>query len=280
VKTAAAISHIAERLAAAGIESPRREARLILAAALRTDQSGLLSREDAPPETFEPLLQRRCRREPLAYILGVKEFWGLNFEVSPATLIPRPDSETLIEAAIDSFPDRDAARILDLGTGTGCLLLAALHEFPESFGIGTDVSPAAAALARRNAHNLGLAHRAAFLAADWAAPLAGRFGLILGNPPYIPAPDLPSLMPEVQLYEPDSALNGGPDGLAAYRHIISALPALLAPNGAAILELGAGQADAVTALAQAAGFSVKTRADLANIPRALIIRPCGQGNLK
>jgi release factor glutamine methyltransferase len=216
----------------------------------------------------------------LAYILGRKEFWGLDFEVSPATLIPRPDSETLIEAAIDLFPDRAVARILDLGTGTGCLLLAALHEFPNSFGIGTDISPEAAALARRNAANLGLSNRAAFLAADWAAPLAGQFDLILSNPPYIRAPDLPTLMPDVQFYEPDSALNGGPDGMAAYRHIISTLPALLAPTGAAILELGAGQAESVTALAGHAGFSAKTRADLANIPRALIIRPCGQGNLK
>jgi release factor glutamine methyltransferase len=280
VKTAAAISHIAERLAAAGIDSPRREARLILAAALRTDHAGLLGQETVAPDTFESLLQRRCRREPLAYILGRKEFWGLDFEVSPATLIPRPDSETLIEAAIDIFPGRAITRILDLGTGTGCLLLAALHEFPKSFGIGTDVSPKAAALARRNAANLGLSNRAAFLAADWAAPLTGLFDLILSNPPYIPAFDLPTLMPEVHLYEPDSALNGGLDGLAAYRHIISALPSLLAPTGAAILELGAGQAESVTALAKAPGFAAKTRADLANIPRALILRPCSEASFK
>ncbi len=271
----AAIRQISERLDEAGIESARREARLILAAAGGTDAAGLLLRDSVDPALFEPLLQRRCAREPLAYILGRREFWGLAFEVSPATLIPRPDSETLIEAATETFLFRGAVdRILDLGTGTGCLLIAALNEFPNAFGVGTDISPRAAALARRNAETLGFASRATFLAADWSAPLApATFDLVLANPPYIPASDLPDLMPDVKNYEPRTALDGGPDGLTAYRHIISALPNLLAPNGAAILELGIGQADSVARLAQNAGFSTKTRPDLANIPRALVIRP-------
>lgn len=274
MKTTDAVTHIANRLAAAGIEDPRREARLILAAALGTDAAGILAREYIEPESFEPLVIRRAAREPLAYIIGRREFWGLEFAVSHATLIPRPDSETIIEAALATFPDRNSVRrILDLGTGTGCLLLAALHEFPYAFGVGADFFAPAAALARRNAESLGLSHRAAFLAGDWAAPINGKFNLILSNPPYIPGQELVGLMPEVTNYEPHLALNGGTDGLAAYRAIIATLPRLLAPAGAAILELGMGQEKDVAALAQAAGFSTKTRPDLANIPRALVISP-------
>ena len=274
MKTQDAVTYIANRLANAGIEDSRREARLILAAALGTDAAGILASENMDPETFEPLLARRAAREPLAYITGRREFWGLDFAVSPATLIPRPDSETIIEAALEAFPKRNAVtRILDLGTGTGCLLLAALHEFVDAFGIGLDFSATAAALARRNAAAGGLDGRAGFLASDWAAPVNGRFDLILSNPPYIAEPEIAELMPEVAKYEPHLALNGGADGLAAYRAIIAALPRLLAPGGAAILELGMGQAQAVAALAQPAGFSTKTRTDLANIPRALVITP-------
>ncbi len=270
----AALDHITQRLAAAGIEAPRREARLILAAAHATDAAGLLRLTEIDPQKFDPLLQRRAAREPLAYILGRKEFWGREFVVSPATLIPRPDSETLIEAALECFPARAAVQnILDAGTGTGCLLLAALLEFPQAFGVGLDISEPAAALARRNAAALGLGHRSAVLVADWAAPINAKFDLILSNPPYIPAPDLPSLMQDVQNYEPRAALDGGPDGLTCYKTIIAALPALLAPAGAAVLELGIGQSAEVAAIAQNAGFSTQTRADLANIPRALVIRP-------
>ncbi len=274
MKTRDAITHIANRLAAAGIEEPRREARLILAAALQTDAAGIIANENIVPRIFEPLVTRRAAREPLAYILGRREFWGLEFAVSPATLIPRPDSETIIEAALAAFPKRNAVRrILDLGTGTGCLLLAALYEFPEAFGIGTDFFVPATALARRNAESLGLGSRAAFLAGDWAAPISGRFNLILSNPPYIPEPEIKGLMPEVTNYEPRLALNGGADGLAAYRAIIASLPGLLAESGAAILELGLGQEKPVAALARASGFAVTTRRDLANIPRAMVITP-------
>ena len=195
----------------------------------------------------------------------------------PASLIPRPDSETLIEAALVHFPDRTRPRrILDLGTGTGCLLLAALTEFPAAHGIGTDRAPAAARLAAHNAARLHLSPRAAFLAADWAAPLApaaaARFDLILCNPPYIPAADIAALMPEVAAHEPRAALDGGADGLDAYATLLPTLPALLAPGGLACLELGAGQFEAASALARRAGFPHPTaRHDLAGHDRALLL---------
>jgi release factor glutamine methyltransferase len=275
VKTADAVGVIAKRLAAAGIDDPRREARIILAAALDTDAAGLFVYENIAEQTFEFLLRRRVSREPMAYILGRREFWGLEFAVSPATLIPRPDSETIIEAALTAFPERNAVqRILDLGTGTGCLLLAALHEFPAAYGIGVDSAPAAASLAQHNATLLGLAPRAAFFAGDWAAALDAKFDLILCNPPYIPGGDIDGLMPEVSKFEPRAALDGGADGLAAYRRVIAALPALLTQRGVAILELGRGQAASVAALAEQKGFFSTYRADLAKIPRALVITPC------
>jgi release factor glutamine methyltransferase len=273
MKIAEAVALIASRLAAAGIEAPGREARLILAAALDTDASGLLRIEHIDPTSFEPLLRRREAREPLAYITGRREFWSLNFATSPATLIPRPDSETLIEAALAAFPGKaEVKTILDLGTGTGCLLLAALSEFPAAFGLGIDVSPSAAQLAAANANALGLAGRAAFLAGDWAAAIDAKFDLILANPPYIPARDLGTLMPEVRDYEPARALDGGADGLDAYRALVAMLPGLLKPAGAAIFELGIGQLNDVRLLAEAADFTAIWENDLSGHPRALVLR--------
>lgn len=267
--TAEALAEITARLAAAGIEAARREARILLATALGLDAAGLLRRDTVEPAEFEPMLRRREAREPLAYLSGAREFWGLRFGVSPATLIPRPDSETIVEAALAACPA--PARILDLGTGTGCLLLAVLHERGAAFGVGVDIAPEAAALARANAASLGLAGRSAFLAGDWASAISGSFDLVLANPPYIAEADLAGLMPEVARYEPVSALAGGADGFAAYRAIFAALPRLLAPGGTAVLEMGLGQGDLLRRMAQAAGLAWASRRDLGGIERAAVL---------
>ncbi|MCA3414628.1 MAG: peptide chain release factor N(5)-glutamine methyltransferase [Roseomonas sp.] len=268
-----------QRLRGAAIEAPRLEARRLLAHVLGTTEEALLRdpRAAVPADKaqhFATLLARRVAHEPFAYLTGRVGFWTLELEVSPATLIPRADSESLIEAALEACPDKGAAlRILDLGTGTGALLLAALSEYPAAHGVGVDCRTDAAALAARNAGRLGLAGRARFLAGDWAAALAGRFDLILTNPPYIESAAIPTLMPEVARHEPASALDGGADGLDAYRRIIADLPRLLAPRGVAVLELGAGQQAAVEALARAAGLTPEAcRADLGGVPRALVLR--------
>ncbi len=237
------------------------------------DQAALLRDRSQPaPLGFEALLARRAGREPMALILGRQGFWTLELEVSPATLIPRADTETLIEAALAARPDRAAVRrVLDLGTGTGCLLLAALAEFPGAWGLGLDLATDAAALAARNSRALNLADRASFVVADWAAPISGRFDLVLSNPPYIETDDVAGLMPEVARHEPRRALDGGADGLDAYRALLAALPALLAPGGLAVFELGAGQAEPVSGLARTAGFTPAVRADLGGLPRALLL---------
>lgn len=271
-----ALRHGAGQLAAAGIPNPRLEARLLLAHAAGLPTEAILRDSgqvvDAP--RFGALLARRAAREPLALILGRQEFWSLSFAVSPATLIPRADSETVVEAALAALPDRMAPlRVLDLGTGTGCLLLALLHERPAAWGVGVDLSPDAARLAARNADALGLVARAAFVCADWDAPLHGRFDLVLSNPPYVETGAIAGLMPEVARHEPFRALDGGADGLAAYRRILARLPVLLAPGGVAVLELGEGQAGPVGALAAATGLHhVSCAQDLAAIDRAITVQ--------
>jgi release factor glutamine methyltransferase len=257
-------------LRSAGIENPAREARLLLASALVCSMTDLLRDPAAQLDLtlYEVLLGRRAAREPMAQIVGRQGFWSLDFLVSTATLIPRPDSETIVEAAL-ALPS--PARVLDLGTGTGCLLLSVLHERPAAFGVGVDLSLAAAALARRNADCLGLAARSAFLCGDWAEALNGRFDLILSNPPYIDGSAIAGLMPEIARYEPRLALNGGHDGLDCYRSIVRRLPALLAPGGAAVLELGIGQGSAVAALGRSAGLIARFRPDLAGIDRAIVL---------
>jgi len=261
----------AAALDAAGIEDAALEARLLLAHALGVSRETLLDRNRLiDTEGFGTLLARRLTREPLAYITGERGFWSFDLAVSPATLIPRPDSETLITAA--QAHGREVRRILDLGTGTGCLLLAALAVFPGSTGVGIDVSPDAARLAADNAARTGLADRADFLAGDWDSAIDARFDLVLSNPPYIPHADIASLMPEVARHEPATALDGGADGLEAYRRILPRLPCLLTPGGIAVLELGQGQDVTVPALATTLGLRViALHADLGGIPRALVL---------
>ena len=260
-------------------DNPRLEARLLLAHALGLTQNDLI-RDPARPidlTRFHSLLARRAANEPIALILGQREFWSLPFQVSPDTLIPRPDSETLIEAAIAAFANRaPPATILDLGTGTGCLLLALLRQFPTAWGIGVDLSPPAAALAQRNAAQLGLTERSGFIAADWTNSTSAQFDLIISNPPYVPAAEIETLMADVARYEPRRALDGGADGCDAYRAILPRLRRHLAPEGVAILELGRGQANYTSALAREAGFNGSLRLDLARIPRAIVLhRPSG-----
>jgi release factor glutamine methyltransferase len=264
-----------QHLRAAAIENPRLEARLLLGEAMGVDLSALLreSRAPVPPEAaqrFGGMLRRRLAHEPMGFILGRQGFWTLNLEVSPDTLIPRADSEAVVEAALQGPVP---ARVLDLGTGTGCLLLAVLSEHPEALGVGVDLSPGAAALAGRNAAANGVAERTLFLAGSWADSLAGGFDLVLSNPPYIETAAIPGLMPEVAAHEPARALDGGADGLDAYRLIVADLPRLLAPAGRAVLELGQGQAPAVAALGRAAGLVVLgTHSDLGGVERALILQ--------
>jgi release factor glutamine methyltransferase len=229
-------------------------------------------------ERFAAALARRERREPVAYIVGAKEFWSLSFAVSPAVLIPRPDSETLIEAALGLFPDRaQALRVLDLGTGSGCLLLSFLPERPHATGVGIDASAAALALAAANAAALGLAGRATFCLADWAKldrgeELAGGFDLVLCNPPYIPSADIAGLAPEVRDHEPHTALAAGEDGLDAFRVLGAVVPALLTASGMAVCEIGAGQADQAESCLICSGLrAIARRRDLAGIERALIL---------
>jgi release factor glutamine methyltransferase len=270
-KAEAALAEAAGLLRAAGVDAPAREARLLLAHAQH--RAGLPDLAAPVPDGFAELVRRRCAREPMALIVGRQGFWTLDLATSPRTLVPRADTETLIEAALAARPDRASVRrVLDLGTGTGALLLAALGEFPRAWGLGVDRVPAACVLARDNARAAGLAGRAGFLCADWAAGVAGQFDLVLVNPPYVRTGDIAGLMPEVTRYEPASALDGGPDGLDAFRRLLPALPVLLAPAGMAILEVGAGQAPAVESLAREHGLApAGRRRDLGGIERAVLL---------
>ena len=266
------------RLGAAGIEEPYREARILLGAAIGADQAGLLRRRGGDLTTeeagrFDDMVARRAQRISAAHVIGHREFWSLDFRVTEDTLVPRPDSELVIETALELRPERDAVRsILDLGTGSGCLLLAALSEYRSAWGLGIDLSPKTAAVAQGNAAALGLASRAAIAVGRWAEALAGRFDLLLCNPPYIPAADIADLMPEVGLHEPRLALDGGADGLDPYRLLFADLPQRLTPAGLALFEFGIGQAEALQALAGAAGLAVVAlRADLGGHPRVLAV---------
>ena len=265
-----------KRLEAAGIPSPRAEARILLRTVLGRSPEALLRDPDASvaesdAERFLALALRRSGREPISRILGEREFRSLRFFLAPDTLDPRPDSETVVEAALGWCGGRpEPLRVLDLGTGTGCLLLAVLEARPEATGIGTDIAAGAVAAAARNAARLGLSDRASFRHADWDSGIAGAFDLILSNPPYIPTPEIDRLEPEVSSWDPKAALDGGADGLDAYRRLAPVVADRLAPGGAAFLEIGAGQEEPVEAIVAAEGLSrFVAQADLGGIVRCL-----------
>ena len=278
--TVAAKRHaVTDTLRQAGIESPDIDARLLIGHALGLDRTALMINGDRHLRTDEvvaidALAARRLRHEPVSRILGRKEFWSLPLDVSDAVLVPRPDTETVVEAALDCIA-RDnlrlaPLRILDIGTGSGALLLALLTELKNGNGVATDISPAAIAVARGNAERLGLSPRCTFVVCDIAGGVTGPFDLIVSNPPYIAHADIAALDPEVRDHDPALALDGGIDGLDAYRAIASQAIHLLAPCGRLIVELGAGQEPAVRDLFSKAGLTVSgVRADLAGIPRAL-----------
>lgn len=274
-ETVAAGLRAAAAALAASSDTPRLDAELLMAHVLGVTRSELLLRRmgDAVPEAFAALIERRQRHEPIAYILGEQEFRGLAFRVTPDVLIPRGDSEVLVDVALAACPS--ARRVLDCGTGSGALLLAVLSELPEASGVGVDRCAAALAVAQDNATRLGLAARAAMALADWdrpdwAADLGGPFDLILANPPYVE--DAADIASSVRDHEPAGALFAGPEGLDAYHVLIPQLPKLLTSAGVAVVEIGHTQADPVSAIARTAGLTATLHRDLGSRPRALEMR--------
>ncbi|CAI3956632.1 peptide chain release factor N(5)-glutamine methyltransferase [Commensalibacter papalotli (ex Botero et al. 2024)] len=263
-------------LKAADIEDCRREAQLLIAAALQKSITEIFMMDkntQLDPVLIRQYFARRAEREPFAYIVKEQGFWSLDLAVSPATLIPRADTESLIEVLLTLLPDRQKPyRFLDLGTGTGCLLLAALSEYPNAFGLGVDKIEQAALLAGANAKQCQLENRSSFITGNWADAVQGSFDVILSNPPYIRKKELLELMPEVQAYEPMSALDGGEDGLDAYRYICNQAVDLLSDQGILILELGIKQDIEVSNIALSKGlYVVQKQHDLNGCIRALVL---------
>ncbi len=279
----AALKILGDLFREAGIGTAQRDARLLTLDAARLTHADLVRapRVDLGPEAAARLVEharKRVERVPVARILGEWEFWSLPFTLSPATLVPRPDSETVVAAALLGLRERRhrsrGLRILDLGTGTGCLLVALLSELPEAQGVGIDISAEAVETARYNAALNKVGDRAEFRVGDWFLGLSGRFDLVVSNPPYIADAVIPGLEPEVSRHDPQAALAGGPDGLSAYRAIAAGLGEILAEDGVAAIEIGSDQAQAVSAIFGAAGFAVEGPfADFGNRPRCLVLRP-------
>lgn len=263
------------RLDQAGVDNPALDARLLIGHALNLDRAQLMMQGERTlsaheSEAIDALIARRAAREPVGRILGMREFWGLPFALNEATLEPRPDTETLVEAALKCAKKDAPLRLLDLGSGTGCILLALLHELPSATGLGIDRAPRAVEQAQINAARLGLEGRAHFQLGDWLEGIEEPFDLIVSNPPYIPASDIEALEPEVRLFDPLAALVGGADGLDPYRALIPLFPAFLKPNGAALFEVGIHQAAPVAALMREAGFKdVAIHNDLGGIERCV-----------
>jgi len=273
----AAVASAQAILAASGIESPRRDARLLVALAAGLDDAAVLGFPERPlgaevAERLARFVARRARREPLSRIVGRREFWSLAFALSPATLDPRPDSETVVAAALAQVADRQAPlTILDLGTGSGCLLLALLSELPRAVGFGLDIVPEAAAVARRNAYAMGLDSRAFFAVSRWAKGISAALDVVVANPPYVATAAIAALAPEVACHDPVRALDGGDDGLHAFRALLPQIARLLAPRGFACLEIGQGQAAAVAEIIAGAGLdAVALHRDLGGVERCIV----------
>jgi release factor glutamine methyltransferase len=271
---------LAARFRSGAISSAELDARMLVGAVLGLDLTGVITAANRlltsdESTRLEDFAHRRLNGEPVARILGTKEFWGLPLKLSAATLVPRPDTETVVELALEmvrATPDPNRGlRIADIGTGSGAILLALLSELPDAFGIGTDISEAALRTASANAAHLGLAHRAVFVACDYAAALSPSFDLIVSNPPYIRWAEIMDLATEVRDHDPRAALDGGTDGLDAYRTLIPQAAKLLAPQGALVVEAGHGQSGQIAGLMTAAGLTRQgpARTDLAGIRRAV-----------
>ena len=274
-----ALDDAAAALAAAGIDEPRRHARRLLAAALGLSPADVFAHPEtalnpAQEARIAAMLSRMIAGEPLSRIVGRREFWGLDFLLSPDTLDPRPESESVVEAVLARLTDRSLTyRFLDLGTGTGCLLMALLFEYPRATGVGIDIASGAARAARRNARRLGLGERADFVVGNWAAAVAGGFDAIVANPPYIATDAISELPREVRDYDPKRALDGGSDGLGAYRAIAAELPRLLRPGGLFATEIGLGQAEPVAAILAQSGLAIDGfAADLSGVIRVVVAR--------
>jgi release factor glutamine methyltransferase len=271
---------IARQLRSRGFDTPDLDARILVGHALGLDHTALVQAGQRPLETSEiarikMLAARRLTREPIARITGIKEFWGLPIKITPAVLVPRPETETVVEQALTILARTGARsralRIADLGVGSGAILIALLTELPNACAIGTDRDPAALALARENAGRLGVAARAAFVACDFGAGLAPGCDLVVTNPPYVCTDEIAELEPDVREFDPRHALDGGPDGLAAYRAIAVDARRILAPGAHLVAEIGKGQGDAVAALFAAIGLDgIRVVPDLAGIPRAVV----------
>jgi len=278
---AEALKRGAARLSAAGIESARLDARVLMAHVLGMPSNEVaLSRRQLTPEqqgAFEALVERRAGHEPVAYLTGEKEFYGLTFDVGPGALVPRPESETLIDEACREFPDRDAAlTVLDLGTGTGCLLLSFLMAYPKARGLGIDSSAEALDWAARNVRCHGLEAHSEVARCDWQELPPRQYDVVLANPPYVATSDLEAAQGQSLAFEPRAALDGGPDGLDAYRGLAPLLPRLLSPAGRAFLEIGRGQGPSIVKIFEPEGLSMLRIADdLAGIPRCLVVRRQG-----
>lgn len=281
IGTGQAVREAERRFRAAGIETARLDAVLLVAHAARLPADSVRANPakpllpDAEGRLMTLLRKRAADRVPVSRLIGQREFWGLPFELSPATLDPRPDSETLVEAVLRHTSQRTMPlSVFDLGVGTGCLLLSILSELPAASGAGSDIDPAAVEIARNNAAALGLSARVRLAAGDRFAGFDGPFDWIVCNPPYIPAAEIAGLEPEVRDHDPRAALDGGPDGLDAYRRFAPAIAGRLAPEGKAAVEFGAGQAAAVQDIFAAAGLdNVEVAADLAGRPRVIVAQP-------